>query len=81
MAGFDKSKMDPTLQNLRPQRDSDPRIDATHAFVPRVFHHLSYEATPNGVRTLHSRINDYTPKLRNYPIHHGELLVVFIGTS
>lgn len=34
------------------------------ALVLRVFYQLSFEATSNGVRTFHLRINRYSPTLK-----------------
>lgn len=36
------------------------------ALVPHVLYHLSSEATPNGVRTSHIRIDSHTRKLRKH---------------
>lgn len=61
---FDKYRIDPNGQELRPLQDLNTRKQ--QAFVQSALHQMNHEATFNDVRTFHLTINGYSPKLPNH---------------
>lgn len=65
---FDKCIMEPTVKNPRSRCDSDPCMDATHAFVLDMIRQLSCEATSNGVQAFQLITSGYPSTLHKHTI-------------
>lgn len=57
-------RIDLTVKILWSRKDSSPHMDTTHGSIPHMLYQLSYEVTPNDVRTFYFRISGWAPKVR-----------------